>query len=313
MEADEIVREPVDAGRAGPARGRAPAGPGREPASLQRKVQELLGLYKISWAFSLAGGQEALFGHLARQSAEQLKAERGLVLLFDHERRQMVAQSPGFGLTPEQIQRLRYFVDGEARSRWNFRKNGPLLSNKAQADTRLLRRPRGRAGPAVGDDRPHDPGHAVPGPAPGGRPGLAHAFTDEDLNLLLAMAGQATVAVENLHLHDELKRANALLQEFDRLKSEFVAIVAHDFRRPLMAIRGFAELVLEEPDLPIETRQEFMRTVISETEHLALLANDTLLITQIETGRVRVQLERDRPRAPSSSTPCPWASPTTPC
>jgi signal transduction histidine kinase len=52
-----------------------------------------------------------------------------------------------------------------------------------------------------------------------------------------------------------------------------------------MAIRGFAELVLEEPELTLEARQEFMRTVISETEHLALLANDTLLITQIETGQ----------------------------
>ncbi len=84
---------------------------------------------------------------------------------------------------------------------------------------------------------------------------------------------------------DEIKKANALLQEYDRLKSEFVGIVAHDFRKPLMAIRGFSELVLEEPDLALETRQEFMRTVISETEHLALLANDTLLITQIETGQ----------------------------
>ena len=74
-------------------------------------------------------------------------------------------------------------------------------------------------------------------------------FTDEDLNLLLALAGQATIAVENLRLHDEIKKANTLLQEYDRLKSEFVGIVAHDFRRPLMAIRGFAELVLEEPDL----------------------------------------------------------------
>jgi signal transduction histidine kinase len=53
-----------------------------------------------------------------------------------------------------------------------------------------------------------------------------------------------------------------------------------------MAIRGFAELVLEEEDLPPETRHEFMRTVISETDHLALLANDTLLITQIETGQL---------------------------
>jgi signal transduction histidine kinase len=86
-------------------------------------------------------------------------------------------------------------------------------------------------------------------------------------------------------LHEELKRANEVLQEYDRLKSEFVGIVAHDFRRPLMAIRGFAELVLEEPDLSAEARQDFMRTVISETEHLAHLANDTLLITQIETGQ----------------------------
>jgi signal transduction histidine kinase len=51
-----------------------------------------------------------------------------------------------------------------------------------------------------------------------------------------------------------------------------------------MAIRGFAELTLEENELPAEARQEFMRTVISETESLARLADDTLLITRIETG-----------------------------
>jgi signal transduction histidine kinase len=116
------------------------------------------------------------------------------------------------------------------------------------------------------------------------RMGSQPPFGDEDLNLLLAVAAEASVAVENLHLHEELKRANELLQEYDRLKSEFVAIVAHDFRKPLMAIRGFAELVLEEPDIPPDARSEFMRTVISETEGLARLADDTLLITRIETG-----------------------------
>jgi signal transduction histidine kinase len=253
---------------------------------LQKKTSELLGLYKMSWAFSLAGGADALYGHLSRHSAEMLKAERGLVLLYDAERRQLVGQPPGFGLTPEEVQRVRYKVDGEADSRWNFRKNGPLLSNKAQADTRLL--------PDLVADLKLQSLMVAPitrGPqilgllAVADRTGRA-PFSDEDLNLLLALAGQATIAVENLRLHDEIKRANALLQEYDRLKSEFVGIVAHDFRRPLMAIRGFAELVLEEQDLPPDTRQEFMRTVISETDHLALLANDTLLITQIETGQL---------------------------
>jgi signal transduction histidine kinase len=252
---------------------------------LHKRTSDLLGLYKMSWAFSLAGGAEALFGHLSKHTAEMLKACRGLVLLYDGERRQLVAKQPGFGFTREEVQRIRYAVDGEAVSRWNFRRNGPLLSNKAQADKRLL--------PSLVQElqlqsvmiAPITRGPQIMGLlAVADRTGGAH-FTDEDLNLLLALAGQATIGVENLRLHEEIKKANTLLQEYDRLKSEFVGIVAHDFRKPLMAIRGFAELVLEEPDLPIDTRQEFMRTVISETEHLALLANDTLLITQIETGQ----------------------------
>jgi len=253
--------------------------------SLQKKADELSGLYKMSWAFSLAGGAEVLFGHIAKHTAEMLKADRGLVLLYDSEKRQMVAQMPGHGLTAEHVQRVRYPVDGEARSRWNFRKNGPLLSNKAQADTRLLSDLVAAVGVQSLLVAPITRGPTILGLlAVADRTG-GGLFTDEDLNRLLALAGQATIAVENLRLHEEIKKANELLQEYDRLKSEFVGIVAHDFRRPLMAIRGFAELVLEEPDLSLETRQEFMRTVINETEHLALLANDTLLITQIETGQ----------------------------
>ncbi len=252
---------------------------------LQKKTSELLGLYKMSWAFSLAGGADALYAHLSRHSAEMLKAERGLVMLYDGERRQLVGQVPGFGLTPEQVRRVRYSVDGEADSRWNFRRNGPLLSNKAQADTRLLPELASELGLQSLMVAPITRGPKILGLlAVADRVGRA-PFSDEDLNLLLALAGQATIAVENLRLHEEIKKANALLQEYDRLKSEFVGIVAHDFRRPLMAIRGFAELVAEEPDLPAETRLEFMRTVINETDHLALLANDTLLITQIETGQ----------------------------
>jgi K+-sensing histidine kinase KdpD len=286
VEADEILREPVDPGEldirvGGLLRGQA------ERKQLQRKVQELLGLYKISFAFSLAGGPEALFGHLARQSAEVLKAQKGLVLTFDAERRNMYAQPPGLGIPRERLDRVRYPVDGEARSRWNFLKNGPLISNKAQADTRLI--------PELASELELQSVLIVPMMHGRVMQGLllvadraSGPFTDEDLSLLLAVAGEASGAVENLRLHEEIKRKNALLQEYDRLKSEFVAIVAHDFRRPLMAIRGFAELVLEEPDIPADARQEFMRTVIKETEDLARPADDTLLITRIETGEFSI-------------------------
>ncbi len=179
-EVDDVLRaEPLEAGELVLRVGRLLRDQA-ERRLLQKKVSELGGLYKMSWAFSLAGGAEALFGHIARHSAELLKAERGLVLLYDAERRQLVGQAPGHGLSPEQVARLRYSVDGEARSRWNFRKNGPLLSNKAATDTRLLPELVSELGLRSLDrgahhPRPDDPGHRRRG-RPAGRRDL-HATT----------------------------------------------------------------------------------------------------------------------------------------
>src|SRR6185295_6143569 len=104
-----------------------------------------------------------------------------------------------------------YFVDGEARSRWNFRKNGPLLSNKAKADTRLLSDLVNELGLQSVMIAPMTRGTLFQGLLMVADRGSRAAFTDEDLNLLLAMAAQATVAVENMHLHSQLKRVNARL------------------------------------------------------------------------------------------------------
>jgi signal transduction histidine kinase len=286
VDADGIIREPVDPGelvfRAGRLLRHA-----AERRMLRHKIEELQGLHRVaSWAFSIAGGAESLFGHLARQSAALLKAEKGLVMLYDPQRREMEGKEIAFGLSPQQVARVRYPVDGEARELWNFRLNGPLLTNNARTDPRLL--PDLAAVLDISSliivPMTHGPqvlGLILVADRVGGAP-----FRDEDLGTLQSVAGQATVAVENQRLHEQIKEANARLQEFDRIKSEFVATVAHDFRSPLMSIRGFAELTLEEPDLPPERRNEFMRTIITETEELAALANDTLLISQMETGRL---------------------------
>jgi signal transduction histidine kinase len=281
IEADAVIRQPIDlealticvAGLLYPA-GRI--------RRLRRRVQELEALYKISWAFSLEAGAQPLFGYLSEECAKILKSEIGLVLLYDPERRQILAQQRGYGVSREQVDAIRYGVDDEADGRWNFRKNGPLLSNNAAADTRLM--------PEIVADLglrsllvvPMTSGGEILGLlAVGNRKG--GAFADEDLELLMAVSSLATVAVDNLRLHEDLKQANVLLQEYDRLKNEFVAMVAHDFRKPLTAIRGLAELLMDEPELGADTIRDYMRTVIDESDGLARLADDTLLITRIES------------------------------
>jgi signal transduction histidine kinase len=288
VSADEVIREPVDPGelslRVGSLIARRVEG-----RSLQRKIDQLAGLNRASWAFSLAGGAESLFGQIAKLSAEALRAEKGLVLLYDSQRREMEGQVLPCGLTREQAAQARYPIDGEPRDRWNFRINGPLISNHAPADPHLLPEMVALLGLRSALVVPLTLGPQILGLLlVADRTGAA-PFRDEDLGVLQAVAGQAAVSVENQRLHEQIKFVNARLQEYDRMKSEFVAIIAHDFRSPLMAIRGFAELVLEDTDLPLESRQEFMQTIMDQTDDLARLANDTLLISRMETGEIQYE------------------------
>lgn len=288
VSADEVIREPLDAGelvlRVGSLITRQV-----ERRALQRKIDQLAGLNRTSWAFSLAGGAEPLFGQIAKLSADALRAEKGLVLLYHTQRREMEGQILPFGLSREQVARVHYAVDGEARDRWNFRINGPLISNHAPSDSHLLPEMVALLGLRTALVVPLTLGRQILGLLLVGDRVGAVPFRDEDLGVLQAVAGQAAVSVENQRLHEQIKFANARLQEYDRMKSEFVAIIAHDFRSPLMAIRGFAELVLEDTDLPLESRQEFMQTIMDQTDDLARLANDTLLISRMETGEIQYE------------------------
>jgi signal transduction histidine kinase len=282
--ADDVVLEPVDP-RVLSLRVASMLRQRFAREALQRRVEELQALYRVSWAFSLAAGPEAFFGQLSRHSAGLVKAAKATVVLYDPQRREMAAQAPGHGLTPQQVAMVRYPVAGDARERWNFRTNGPLVANQARTDARLL------PGLAVALDvrsalvvaLPRGPeiiGMLAVGDREDGRP-----FDDADLSMLQTIAAQASIAVENFHLHQRLKQANRQLVDLDRLKNDFVAMVAHDFRGPLMAIRGYAEVVGEDPDLPPERIREFMRTIVDQTDDLARLASDTFLITQMEEGQ----------------------------
>jgi len=283
-EADDVIREPVDP-RELNLRVRLAVRTQAERRLLHARNEELATWSQSSWTPSLAGGSEALFGQITRHAAQTLRAEKSLVLLYDTDRREMVGQSPGVGVDRATVAKLHYPVQGEASQRWNFRLNGALLTNDAAGDARLL--PGFVTGIGL---RSLLITPILAGPQIIGLLAVAdrvdsQPFRDDDLGQLQIVAGQASVAVDNHRLHEQLKGANLRLQEFDRLKSEFVAMVAHDFRSPLMAIRGFAEMVLEDSDLGADNRKQFVQTIINETDDLARLATDTFLITQMETGQ----------------------------
>lgn len=64
-------------------------------------------------------------------------------------------------------------------------------------------------------------------------------------------------------------------------EGEFISDVAHEFRTPLTAISGNAELMMD-PDMPLSMRQHFLQITLSEAERLNNLVNDLISLRHIQ-------------------------------
>ena len=73
----------------------------------------------------------------------------------------------------------------------------------------------------------------------------AHIFDETDATVLETLCDQIGSALHNAQLYDELRRSNAKLTELDRMKSDFLSIVSHDFRAPLASIMLAARSLLK--------------------------------------------------------------------
>ncbi len=87
-----------------------------------------------------------------------------------------------------------------------------------------------------------------------------------------------------------LRAANLRLTELDRLKDEFLSTVTHELRTPLTSIRALTEILFDNPDIEQEQRQEFLGTVITESERLTRLINQVLDMAKIEAGEIDWQV-----------------------
>ena len=77
------------------------------------------------------------------------------------------------------------------------------------------------------------------------------------------------------------------LQNVRARRDEYVNTFTHEFKTPLTAIRGFAEL-LQEPGFTEAEQKKYLQIIASESTQLAELANDALLLTKLETGNLPV-------------------------
>lgn len=75
------------------------------------------------------------------------------------------------------------------------------------------------------------------------------------------------------------------LKGIETLRSDFVNNFSHEFKTPIISIKGFAKL-LKESDLTDDERQEYLNIIISESERLAALSTNILNLSKIENTEI---------------------------
>lgn len=78
------------------------------------------------------------------------------------------------------------------------------------------------------------------------------------------------------NLATQLKKANFELVQKDLQKDEFLDTVAHELKTPLTGIRASTELLLEDLDMPLNIKEQFLNNMLYDSERLSRLINNIL-------------------------------------
>ena len=94
-------------------------------------------------------------------------------------------------------------------------------------------------------------------------------------------------------LSDDLRSANSSLIEKDKQKDDFLDSVTHELRTPITAIRAAGEILLDDDDIPVEIKKDFLENIISESDRLNELINDILYLDKLESGTIKLNINKN--------------------
>ena len=90
---------------------------------------------------------------------------------------------------------------------------------------------------------------------------------------------------------EELSAANlAQLEKLNRLKSEFVSMVSHEFRTALVGIQGFSELIRDQ-DMEAGETKTLAGEIYNDSQRLNRMITDMLDFDRLEAGKLKLDLK----------------------
>jgi signal transduction histidine kinase len=142
-------------------------------------------------------------------------------------------------------------------------------------------------------DRHHRVGPARPGDGRGGAFRPLHPVAVHRAAARWRDAVTFTDVTDRFRIETALRDRNEGLEAADRLKSDFIKHVSYELRTPLNTILGFSEHLASGAPGPLNPQQdEYVQAIVAGGNTLKSLVNDILDLALVESGALRLELER---------------------
>jgi signal transduction histidine kinase len=271
---------------------------------LRRKVAQLTALHRAGLLFSSTMDREALMQKVLEALTTDLQYDRAMVSYYDPVRR-VVKDARLLGVSPEiqAFARAREIpvTDPMSPEGLVLLQGQPLLIGDLQAvwdqihplNQLLASMTEGKALIAV----PLKTKDRILGSLTVDRM-QPHSLTQDDLELMMTVARQVAIALDNVSAYEQIEYLNvgleakvrartAELEQGDRLRSQFLSHVSHELKTPITSIKGFAQNLLDGLTGPLNEKQKRYVSRMSENSDRLIRMIEALLDrTRIQSGRL---------------------------
>ncbi len=135
-------------------------------------------------------------------------------------------------------------------------------------------------------------------------------YTDEEVQLSLAFASQAAVALQNARLYatlsetvqelqartEDLRITYAQLERLDQTKSDFISVASHELRTPLTVLNGYSQILVDDPKIKeSEYHYQLVEGIHTGTQRLHTIVDSMLDMAKIDSRTLQLHPESFSP------------------
>ncbi|MFO7944852.1 MAG: ATP-binding protein [Anaerolineales bacterium] len=253
---------------------------------LQKNVKKITRLVEISGILNSTLKPDLLLQTILDTAAELLECSDVSILLYD-ERTEKLRFAAATGANKEQLEEIPVPLDSSLAGTI-FTENRHLVINNVEQDPRHY--------DEVGEQIQYhvDSLLGVPMRIKDRVTGVIEAlnkqggdFTEFDVSLLLVIASQAAISIQNAQLIQALQKANVELSQADKLKRDLMSIASHELRTPLGNILGYATLLHEEASKKTKPMAE---SILRASTRLRAVLDDMANMNLLYTGEADLDL-----------------------